>query len=261
MLRIDQFAYENRLRSVHPAEKFSYAVLTLTICLVASRPLISLAIILVMGGSIVLQAGIPPKFYIKLMLVPMVFLLVGVLTVALQVSRVSLPLLWGLTVWNLNAGVTAASLGLAANLFLKSLGAVSCLYFLALTTPVLEIIWVMKKAKVPTLFLELMLLVYRFIFVLMETASKIYISQASRHGYASLKASYSSIAWLAANLFAKSYCHARQLFAALLARCYQEELKVLEMPYSLSRKNIAMVALFELALLVLAWRTGVGAAA
>lgn len=261
MLRIDQFAHANRLRSVHPAEKISFAVLTLAICLTVSRPLISLVIILVMGGGIVLWAGIPLRFYIKLMLVPLVFLLISVLTVAFQVSRYSLPLVWGFTIWDKNIGVTTASLGLANNLFLKSLAAVSCLYFLTLTTPVLEIMWIMRKAKVPTLFLELMLIVYRFIFVLLETASRIYISQASRWGYASLKTSYYSLAWLVANLLVKSYYHARQLFAALLARCYQEELKVLEMSYPLSRKNIVMVALFELALLVLVWRTGVGVAA
>ncbi|MDF9408840.1 cobalt ECF transporter T component CbiQ [Pelotomaculum isophthalicicum JI] len=261
MLRIDQFAYANRLRTVHPAEKLSFAVLTLVICLAVSRPLISMVVILIMGVGIVLRAGIPLRFYLKLMLVPLVFLLIGVFTVAFQISRYSLPLEWGFTAWDVNVGVTAASLGLAGNLFLKSLGTVSCLYFLALTTPVLEIMWIMKKAKVPALFLELMLIVYRFIFVLMETASGIYISQASRWGYASLKTSYYSLAWLAANLFVKSYHHARQLFAALLARCYQEELKVLEMPYSISGKNIALVALFELALLVLVWRTGVGVAA
>lgn len=258
MLRIDQFAHTNRLRSTHPAEKFVFAILTLAVCLAVSRPLVSLVVILIMGGCIVLRAGIPVKFYFMLMLVPMAFLLTGVLTVALSVSRSPLPFLWGFTARGFNLGVTAAGLELAGNLFLKSLGAVSCLYFLSLTTPVVEIMWVLKKIRVPGLFLELMLLVYHFVFILMDTAYKISVSQASRWGYASLKTSYLSLGSLAANLFVKSYHHARQLFAALLARCYQEELKVLEMHYSISGKNITMIALFELMLLFLIWRTGVG---
>lgn len=258
MLRIDQFAHTNRLRSTHPAEKFVFAVLTLAVCLAVSRPLVSLAVILFMGGCIVLRAGIPVKFYIVLMLIPMAFLLTGVLTVAVSVSRSPLPLLWGVAAWDFNLGVTAAGLKLAVNLFLKSLGAVSCLYFLSLTTPVAEIMWVLKKLKVPGLFLELMLLVYHFVFILMDTAYKISVSQASRWGYSSLKTSYLSLGSLAANLFVKSYHHSRQLFAALLARCYQEELNVLEMNYSLSVKNISLIAAFELALLFIISRTGVG---
>ncbi|MDN5347362.1 MAG: cobalt/nickel transport system permease protein [Clostridia bacterium] len=256
MLKIDQFAYTNRLRSAHPAEKFVFAALTLAICLIVSRPLISLAVILIMAGSIVLWAGIPLRFYLKLMLLPLSFLLVGIMTVAFSISRRPFSFLWAFTIGGFSLGITPTGLELAGNLLLKSLGAVSCLYFLSLTTPVLEILWVLKKVKTPGLFLELMLIVYRFIFVLMETAFKIYISQVSRWGYASFKTSYLSLGWLAANLFTKSYYHSQILFNALSARCYQGELRVLEMPYTFSRKNFALVALLELALLALAWWTG-----
>jgi cobalt/nickel transport system permease protein len=102
-----------------------------------------------------------------------------------------------------------------------------------------------------------MSLVYRFIFVLLETADKMYTAQAARWGYATLKTSYFSLGQLVSNLFHKSYYCSRMLFTTLLARCYTGELKVLEKSYVLSGKNLFLIAAAELALLVVSlWSRG-----
>ena len=49
----------------------------------------------------------------------------------------------------------------------------SCLYFLALSTPMTDILNELRKLRIPALLLELMMLTYRFIFVLLEIASSI----------------------------------------------------------------------------------------
>lgn len=256
MLRIDQYAYSNRLRFTHPVEKFAFAVITLIICLAASSLITSLVITLLMAGVVVLRAGIPMRFYLKLMSIPMSFLILGVLTIAVSFSRESFSFLWGVKIWGFTLGVTAGGLQTAVNLFWKSLGAISCLYFLSLTTPMVEIISVLKRLKVPGLFIELMSLIYRYIFVLIETADKVYLSQSSRCGYASIKTSYCSLAQLTSNLFAKSYHYSQMLYTTLMARCYRGELNVLELPYAFSKKNVALMAVVDLGLVILALWTG-----
>lgn len=258
MFNIDRYAYSNRLRSAHPAEKFAFALCTIIICLAASSVTTSLVIVLLMAGAVVLRAGIPGRFYLKLMSLPASFLVIGVVTVAVSVSWNPLPALHGFTIWGVTVGVTARELGMAAQLFFKSLGAVSCLYFLSLTTPMTEIIAVLKKLRVPSLFIELMGLIYRFIFVLMETADKIHTTQSSRCGYASLKNSYASLGQLVSNLFVKSYHRSRLLFVALESRCYTGELDVIELPYTVSPANIMIIVLIDLALVALALYTGGG---
>ncbi|GAB6275165.1 MAG: cobalt ECF transporter T component CbiQ [Peptococcaceae bacterium] len=251
-LRIDRFAYLNKLYHVHPAEKFAFALVTMIICLALSTPITSFLVILLMAGLVIFAARIPALFYLRLMFLPMFFLVAGVLTVALSFSpKDTYPFLWGFKLGGYTLGVTATSLATAQELFLKSLGAVSCLYFLSLTTPMVEILTVLKNLKLPSLFIELMTLIYRFIFVLLETTDKILISQSSRGGYATVKTSYFSLGQLGANLFTKSYHHSQMLFTALLARCYQGNLNVLEKSYPLSGKNLAMFASVELILLAL----------
>lgn len=258
MLLIDQYAYANRLLPVHPAEKFFFAVSTMVVCLVSSSPVTFLAVVLLMAVVTTLGGGIPGRFFARLMLVPAAFLVTGVATIAISFDGNPAGLLYAIPLGDYTVGVRSRDLVLAINLFLKSLGAVSCLYFLSLTTPMVEIIAVLRRLKVPPLFIELMTLVYRFIFVLMETAERIRISQASRLGYSSLRNSYVSLSWLFSILFLRSYHRSHAMFTALLSRGYDGQLKVLESTYPLSRRNLAFIAVAELLLVALAWYTGGG---
>ena len=249
MFGIDRYAYTNRLRKVHPAEKLALALVAIFACSVSVGRLPSLLVIFLMAGLAVLRAGIPLLFYLRLLGVPGSFLAAGVLTVAVSFSREADLFLWGFKIGDYALGITPAGLHTAVNLFCKSLGAVSCLYFLSLTTPAVEMIAVLKKLRLPPLFIELMSLVYRFVFVLFETAGKIYVAQSSRWGYATAKTAYFSLGQLVSNLFTKSYGQSRMLFTALSARCYTGELNVLPEEYPLSVKNFILIAVVGLVLL------------
>lgn len=63
------------------------------------------------------------------------------------------------------------------------------MYFLALNTPVTDVTMALERMHVPHLLVELMELIYRFIFVLTETASRIRLAQESRLGYQGLRRS------------------------------------------------------------------------
>lgn len=251
MLYIDRYAYTNKLTQTHPGEKFAFTAITLIICLASGSPVVSISVAILMAGAVIIGAGIPWLFYVKLLTIPISFLLVGVVTVAFTISPNPLEILVGFTIGRFTIGVTGKSLAVAGGLFFKSLGGVSCLYFLSLTTPMVDIFWVLKKMRAPSLFVELMNLIYRFIFVLMETAEKIFTSQTSRLGYKSLKISYNSLGGLASNLFIKSYHRSQALFTTLSSRCYNGDLNVIEQQYSLSRKNIVLILVAEISLIIL----------
>jgi len=186
--------------------------------LAVNSKVVSVLVILVTAGVVVLKGSIPLRFYLKLMLLPLAFLLLGTVTVAINEVRDPADMLWGMPVAALTVGITGKSLNTAATLFLRALAAVSCLYFLSLTTPLVEIISVLRKLRFPELFLELMSLVYRYIFVLLETAEKIYTSQSARLGYADLRKGYQSTGQLAASLFIRSYRRYLDLYTTLEAR-------------------------------------------
>ena len=258
MFSIDSYAYSNKLRKFHPAEKCAFAMITLIICLAASSIPTSLTVITVMCVAVVGYAGIPGRVFAGFMSIPASFLLVGVLTIAVTVTREPATFLFSMSVWGFNIGVTSASTVVAVSLLFKSLGAVSCLYFLSLTTPMIDIIYVLRKMKIPVLFIELMTLIYRFIFVLAETAEKIYTSQSSRLGYGGVKVAFSSLGGLASTLFIKSFHRSQLLFQALSSRCYSGGLNVLEAEYTFSVRNLFLIAVLDLALIALSFYSGGG---
>ena len=145
------------------------------------------------------------------------------------------------SIYNIKLGCTYDSILTAARLFFKSLASVSCLYFLTFNTPVFEVLSVLRKLKVPKLFVELMGLIYRFIFLLLDTANMIYISQNSRLGYSTLKTSFSSLGKLITTLFISSYKRSQDIYNAMESRCYDGDINLLENNYTYSYKNITLI--------------------
>ncbi|KUK12704.1 MAG: Cobalt ABC transporter, inner membrane subunit CbiQ [Moorella sp. 60_41] len=256
---IEKYAYGNRWRRVHPAEKVAFALGTLVLVLHTGCPWMSLAVFCLMSGLLVGLGGVSWRFYLRLLLIPFAFLAAAVIALALAITwEESGTVLYGLRVGNLIIGITEYGVAEGAGLLLRALSGVSCLYFLALTTPIAEILQVFRRMGLPPLLAELMALVYRFTFVLWDTASSMYVSQASRLGYSSWCRSLSSLGQLVANLFLKSLQRSQMLNAALLARGFDGEFRVLEPAYRLSKGRIFLIVLWLVFLAALDWYGGGG---
>lgn len=250
MIDIDQYAYNNNFSSFHPLEKSFFALFTILITLTANSFMTSIIVISVISLMLITAAGIPFKFYLKLLFIPLSFLIIASITAVVSFSRELNNYFFYFELGGWFFGLESKSLNTAALLFLKSFASICCLYFLTLTTPVLEIISVLRKFKLPEIVIELMMLIYRFIFVLLDTADLIRTSQLSRLGYSSIKKSFFSIAKLISNLFIRAYYRAQGLLTALVARGYDGKIRVLEKKYSFSYKNIMMIILFETFLII-----------
>ena len=250
MINIDSYAYSNKLKKVHPGEKSLFAMITMAVCLTAPTIITPLLVLVLMAGGIIWKAGIPARVFLRLMLVPLSFLLLSVLTIAFSISTNSGGFWISQTSNGLTLGIRYPDLITAVQLFLRSLGAVSCLYFLALTTPMTEIITVLHKLKVPVIITELMALIYRFIFVFMETATTIRRAQLSRSGYISMKSSFRSMSLLFSALLGKVFVKSQELYNAMAARCYTGEIKVLAKKYPVSLRNYVLITGLELPLIL-----------
>jgi cobalt/nickel transport system permease protein len=249
MISIDKLAYISELKKVNPMEKFIFAMVTMTICISLNNIINSIIILLLMSAMTVIKGKIPFKNYIELMSLPLVFLIVGVLTIAINVIGSSKGVIFSFSIFNIKLGCTYDSILTATRLFSKSIASVSCLYFLTLSTPVFEVLSVLEKLKVPKLFVELMGLIYRFIFVLLDTANMIYVSQNSRLGYSTIKTGYNSLGKLIATLFLSSYKRSQDIYNAMESRCYDGDINLLENNYTYSYKNISLIIVVEIVLI------------
>ncbi|MDO4556325.1 MAG: cobalt ECF transporter T component CbiQ, partial [Lachnospiraceae bacterium] len=189
MIVIDKLCYYSRLRYINAGEKFAFATITLLFCVISRSILMALLVLAVNGILTVKKGKIPFSRYWHLMTIPMVFLFLSTLAILLNFSHTpfdafAIPLgRWYLT-------ASYASLYEGCQLILTALASVSCLYFLSLNTPITDILEVLKKLHCPDLIIELMLLIYRFIFILMDVSSAISTSQDARLGNKDIKTSY-----------------------------------------------------------------------
>lgn len=211
MATTDLTAYKSTLRDVAPAQKGSIAVGLLLLCLVLNRPIPALILLCATSILTVFVGRARWQQWVKLISAELLFILLSIGTIVFD------PFQMGLQE---NAYETAA------RLIFRTLGAVSCLNFLALTTPLHDLIKLAKQWRVPDLLIDLMLLTYRFLWTLRAQLTNMRTAQAARLGYSTRRMAMRSAGLLAARLFVQTYQRVGALNAAYQSRNGDETLPV-----------------------------------
>lgn len=236
---IDRIAHGNRLAARSGVEKVVFAIGMLALALVLP-PWPGAAVVLgVMLVATLVVARVPLRVYAKLMTGPLLFLAVGVL-----------PLLVSLEfggAWLVGLAWAPDGIELALRVTARSLAAVSCLLFLSMSTPMPQILGVLRAVRTPAVVTEVALLIYRDIWVFIDTVGGIRMAQASRLGYRTLRSSYRSLAMLGASFFGQALQRARAMDHGLQARNWQGELRVLDDAAAVSLAGLAVVVTVQAA--------------
>lgn len=228
----DRCAYLSRLRQVDPIPKLWFSLAALLVCVFADSILVGIATLLLLSLLNALLGGQKAGDILHFLKVPLVFLLIGCLTIvirpigeaeALWAFRLLGKFRWGITVANLHMGLMV---------FCKAMGAVSAMYFLSMNTPMTDLTAALERLHVPKLMVELMELIYRFIFLLADSARRIRIAQESRLGYQTLRQSIRSMGDLLSTVFVRSLQRGNRVFSALESRGYTGTLTTLPSQYA-----------------------------
>ncbi|CUN00353.1 cobalt ECF transporter T component CbiQ [Blautia hydrogenotrophica] len=248
MIAIDQLCYRSKLRYHNAGEKFAFTTLTLLFCVV-SRSVVIAGIVLVTTGILTIyKGGIPFFRYLKFLTVPLVFLILSTVAIVLNVSKTPSDL-FALSIGSWYLTGSKASLLYAVQLILTALASVSCLFFFSFSTPITDFIHVLQKLHCPRLIIELMLLIYRFIFILMEISSAITTAQNSRLGNKDFITSCKSFGFMASALLIRAIKKSNLLYDAMESRCYDGTIRVLHENFPPKRREILYILLFETFLL------------
>lgn len=224
MLIIDKYAYNNRLRHFNPQVKFLIACGGLLLFRLININLLYALNILAMVVLTVGVAKIPFRRYISMFTIPFVFLLMSLVMILISVN--DLNYIYSFKLFNINFGFTRQSLVSCYNLFLGVLSSLASIYFFMLTTPMNDIIKGLKKLKVPDLFIELMILIYRSIFIFLDEMHNMDLAQRLKFGYENKGNSLRSISLLISNLFRKIIEKHQEMNIALECKLYDGEFKI-----------------------------------
>lgn len=218
MVTIDQYAYHSRLRDESPAAKAIFSVGTLFVCIGAGSNLLSFLVFFLMTACI-LKSGVSLRIFVKLCSIPFWFVLIGILTIAFHLSGnpsglIVLPIIGQYLVMT-NQGAMQA-----VQVFLKSMAGVSCLYFLYVSTSMNQILGLFERIHTPKIVTEMMMMIYRFIFVLFAIMEQILTAQKSRLGNIGYVTSLRSAGILGASVFIKAFKHSGDILNAMESRGY-----------------------------------------
>lgn len=227
MKTIDKYAYRSPLRRFQPTQKVLLGLMLLFTCLIGDSPLLSFIILILMTYLTLYKGGIPFKVYSLLMAMPFTFLILSLLPLLLDFSTEATFFVWSIHMFHGYMGISSISIELCLNLFFKTFASVSCLYFICLTTPMNDILRVFKKWHCPVLLLEMMALIYRFIFIIIDTAFTMYEAQTSRLGYINFRFGIRSFGILLSSLFVRTLKINTALYTSLECRGYTGSLNVL----------------------------------
>ncbi|NJO81319.1 MAG: cobalt ECF transporter T component CbiQ [Blastochloris sp.] len=251
---IDRYAYTNRLRSVDPAQKAGLAVLVIVLCLLLNRPLVGVVAIGWMWILTTHWAGVPKQAFGRVLLAEGMFLCLAVVGIALSFST-DPPVLgtsWAWQVGSVWVSSSPSAVATAVLLVTRALGSAAAMNFLAMTTPLIDIINLLQRLCVPALLIDLMTVIYRFIFTLLESLNRMRVSQDSRLGYRTFWRGMMSAGTLASQLFIDAYRRSQRLQTALDSRGYVGTLQVLPIHYQRS-KHVLWLGVAISASMVLAW--------
>ena len=211
MITIDKLCYNSKLRYENAGEKFAFAVITLCICVMSRSIAVACIVLAVTGILAVWKAGSLFPRYLRFLTVPLAFLFLSTIAIMFNIKKAPLDL-FAIPVGSWYITASTDSFFYALQLILTALGAVSCLYFLSFTHSYAGYPGVLRKLHCPGLLIELMLLIYRFIFILMDTASAISTSQNCRLGNKDYRTSLKSFGLLGSVLMIRAISRSNKLY-------------------------------------------------
>ena len=242
----EQSAYTNHWRRVSPIAKGLFSFCGMVAAFVASSPRTALFVAVILSASAIIGAGVPPLRYLRVAAPALFFLVASALSlmVSLDVthySTVGLPL-----------HLAESEFPRIAQVCCRSLACLTALLFLALTTPLTDMISLLRRCRMPDILLDLMTLCYRTLFVLSEAVHETITAQSARLGYATITLSIRSLGGLVANLAVHVWQRSQALHLAALARNNDGALRFLEPDYPHSGRSISRAAIAGVLLVVLA---------
>lgn len=239
-MKIDYYAYQSGIKHWNTGLKVFLALVTLCLTVGVDKLFVSLFVFLSMSGLTLFAGRLPVKVYLHLLLIPFTFVVFSTLVIALQFS------LSPVGDWQMRLGFfylcsTKADVITAGRVLCKAMAGVSALYMMSLSTPVSEFVMVLERLHLPRLLVELMNLIYRYIFILFDVAAQLQTAAKARLGNRNLFISCKTFAGVAGNLFILSLKKAGAYYDALLARGYDGRLEFLTEESPIAKGQIAFI--------------------
>lgn len=225
----DAYAYTNNLKQLPPLQKLLFALTTLAIALVA-HPLTQGVIFLWLSLWTIVYAGIPFKLYLGVLGSVSVFLLTGLIPLLINIIPLiqveTIHSLGGFVMGNWYIFISYSGLIQGGEIIMRSLSCFSCLLFILFTIPFAQLLWILRQWRCPVLLLDVLMLMYRFVFLFLDVATQLHLAMVARGGFRTPQRWMQSTALLAGQLLVRSLQRYQQFSLGVNARGFNGQFSV-----------------------------------
>jgi cobalt ABC transporter, permease protein CbiQ len=224
----------NKLKEVHPLNKLLFLLLFIGFAFLSKV----VGFLFLQGLSIVMfilySVKMPKSVLLKMLVLPFGFVLFGILPLVITREPALIMKLW--KGW----GISSNGLQQSVLILSRSFALTTAMYWFILVTSVQELVYIFRKIKLPALFIDILLLVYRNIFLLLGVSNQIHRTQTCRMGYNNARNGYRSFGSLLGQTFVLSYYRADRQYNSILTRGYQGEWPASVLPMKFSKNYLGL---------------------
>jgi len=254
---LEDIAQKNGLREVNTYLKIITGLGAIILCLVSTSYIPPLFIALVLTGAILILARVDAKTYAELFIVPLWFAVMSVAGIILISGGQDIFWRWDILP-SFSLSITRESINQGVFIFCRVIGGMSAICFISLTTPMTDIFTVFRQCRIPEIVIDLMMIIYRTIFIILDQVIQIYHAQVMRLGYSTWRESIHSFASLCGAAFIASWNSGEDLIRAMDARCYNGKFAIMGETRQVEYKPlVALCAFLSISVVVVILSQGI----
>ena len=247
---VDTAAYRSPMFRWSPIAKL-FLVLSLLVLNIASSSIWMSVFSGIIGLSLFLYGSSlrPPSVMMKLFIYAQAFIIIAALLFAVVLPAEN-EIVMTITLFGLKINFTDAGVSFAILIYARATAALLLMFAFAVSTPVPHLSNALKKLKLPDVFVEMMVLIYRYTFLLMESAERMHLAAECRFGYSGYGKSMRTTSKLFVGVFMRSLDTAERGQVTLQCRNYRGEFKSLSEYDKVSKWPTVLCALLVCAAVI-----------
>lgn len=241
-LFLEEYAHFNKLKNSSSQLKVLFVLSNLGLGVFSVSPITPFIIFITMVILTIFVAKIPFRDYFRWFSIPLFFTFPLFLAMIFFFGGAEQWASFNLFGYKLTTYRDGFNLGLLV--ISRVLSGTSCLFFLAFTTPMTKLSSTLKLLKIPDIVIELTMMIYRYIFVVLDETTRMERSLRTRLGYSSFKKTLNSLSLLATTIFIRAMNRGEKVYASMESRCYSGKI-VLEEEKAIPKLPLIMLIAFE----------------
>ncbi len=231
--QMDVLAYSSRMIGWAPLGKLLFTISLLTVGLASNNIYVSFINLCIGLGLMAYSTSFKLPSIIFLAIFQAILILIigcGIISILGDPNQPAILLAeYDRFLW-IEIHITAESFNRAWLIFFRAVAGVTLMLAFATSTPIPHIAHALKQVRLPNEFIEIVVLVYRYAFLLLERAESMFSAARCRLGFNGFRRSVSSTAGIFVNVFITSLEVAERSQPALESRNYTGSFPIYRMP-------------------------------